>query len=205
MPIKFIANHNTIIFGASSVGKTTFMLRVIKEKLIEPFAKHIFYMYKIKQPFMDTWNDGENPLIHFIEGLNFEPLKMLNEPSILVVDDLILSTCKEMAEMFILGSHHRQISTFFITQNLFPRDKLFRTMSSNSHYFVLFNCQRNYRQIVTLARQAFTGDDVFRVINAYKRASNNPRGFILLTFTPLLPKQLCVITDFWETCPSIYL
>ena len=156
-------------------------------------------MYKIRQPFMDTMSN-----VMFIEGLNFETLDT-SKPSMLVIDDLVLSTNKDVAEMFILGSHHRQISIFFLTQNLFPNCDLFRVMSANAHYFVIFQNQRNFRQVMTLARQIFVGRDVDRIIEAYKIASNTPRCFIILIFSPLLPNELTVLTDWWEECPSVYL
>ena len=204
MPIKFLASHNCIIFGPTRAGKTQFILEVIRQKLVYPWSKRIFYMYKIEQSFMKTWNDEENVPITFIKGLNFDKMDT-SEPSMLVVDDLILSDNKEMAECFILGSHHKSISTFYITQNLFPKCPLFRLMSSNSHYFVLFNSQRHFRQISTLARQMFCGDDLKRVTNAFKRTSKQERGFILLSLAPSLPQELTVITDFWEWLPSVYL
>ena len=204
MPIKFLANHNTIIFGQTGVGKTHFILNVIKNKLVHPFPNKLYYMYNVEQEFMKTWNTTENQPITFIKGLDFEQLDT-SEPSLLVVDDLVLSTNKEVAEMFILGSHHKQISLFYITQNLFPNCPIFRIMSANTHYYVLFHCQRHFRQIHTLARQIFVGDDLKRITNAYKRASQKLRGFIVLSFSPLLPQELTVVTDWWEPCPSIYL
>ena len=204
MPIKFLASHNCIIFGPSRAGKTQFMLEVIRQKLIHPMPKNIFYMYNVEQEFMKNWNEIENQQITFIKGLDFKKMNT-TEPSLLVVDDLILSDNKEMASCFILGSHHRSISTFYITQNLFPNCPLFRLMSSNSHYFILFSTQRHFRQINTLARQMFCGDDVKRVIKAYKRTSQQNHGFIALTLAPGLPQELTVITDWWEWCPSLYL
>ena len=199
MPIKFLANHNTIIFGQTGAGKTCFILDVIRYKLIHPFPKNIYYMYKIRQPFMDQINN-----INFIEGLDFNAIDT-NKPSMLVIDDLVLSTNKAVAEMFILGSHHRQISIFFLTQNLFPNCNLFRLVSTNTHYFVIFQNQRNFQQIMTLARQIFVGRDIKRITEAYKRASNTLRGFIVLSFSQLLPNELTVVTDWWEQCPSVYL
>ena len=199
MPIKFLANHNTIIFGQTGSGKTHFILDVIRQKLIHPFPERIYYMYKIRQPFMDMLDN-----ITFIEGLDFEALNT-DKWSMLVIDDLVLSTNKGVAELFILGSHHRQISIFFLTQNLFPNCDLFRTMSANAHYFVIFQNQRNFRQVMTLAHQIFVGKDVDRITEAYKRASRTPRGFIVLSFSPLLPNHLTVVTDWWKKCPSVYL
>ena len=199
MTIKFLANHNTIVFGQTGAGKTQFILKVIERKLIEPFPKNIFYMYGVEQDFMQNY-----PNITFIKGLDFTKVNT-SEPSMLVVDDLLLDINKEVASAFILGSHHRKISLFFISQNLFPNCNTFRLMSANSHYYVLFHNQRNFRQVHTLARQIFVGKDLNRILAAYKRASENPRGFILLSFSPLLPKELTVLTDFWSPWPSIYL
>ena len=204
MPIKFLANHNTIIFGQTGVGKTHFILNVIRYRLIHPFPKKLYYMYNVEQEFMNTWNRNENSPITFVKGLDFAQLDT-SEPSLLVVDDLVISTNKEVAEMFILGSHHKQISVFFITQNLFPNCPVFRTMSANAHYYVIFQCQRNYRQVHTLGCQIFVGDDLKRITNAYKRASETSRGFIVLSFSPLLPRELTVVCDWWKECPSIYL
>lgn len=199
MPIKFLANHNTIVYGQTGAGKTQFILRVIKERLIEPFPNKIFYMYSIEQSFM-----SEHPEITFIKGLDFSKIDT-SEPSMLVIDDLLLSLNKEVASSFIMGSHHRKISLFFITQNLFPNCETFRTMSANTHYYVLFQNQRNFRQINTLARQVFVGKDVNRILEAYKRACTTPRGFILLSFSPLLPNELTVSTDYWQPWLSVYL
>ena len=35
MPIKFLASHNTIIFGPTGIEKTQFMLEVIRQKLVD--------------------------------------------------------------------------------------------------------------------------------------------------------------------------
>ena len=203
MPIKFLANKNTIVFGQTGSGKTHFMLEVIRRKLIHPFPKNIYYMYKVEQGFMKDWNRIEKQKITFIEGLNPDGMKT-SEPSLLVIDDLLLSTNKDV-EMFILGSHHKQISLFYLSQNLFPDCSLFRTMSNNAHYFVIFNNKRNATQIHRIAHQIFIGEDTHRIKNAYKRVQQQQWGFMVLTFVPELPEELTVITDWWEPCPSVYL
>ena len=199
-----MANKNTIIFGQTGAGKTYFMLEVIRQKLIHPFPKNIYYMYNIEQDFMYRWNETEEQKITFIQGLGVEQMNT-SEPSLLVIDDLLLSTNKEVVEMFILGSHHKQLSLFYLTQNLFPNCNMNRTMSNNAHYYVLFHNQRNFRQVHTLAHQIYVGRDVQRITNAYKRASKQQRGFVVLSFAQGLPEELTVVTDWWEPCPSIYL
>ena len=161
-------------------------------------------MYNIEQDFMYRWNETEEQKITFIQGLGVEQMNT-SEPSLLVIDDLLLSTNKEVVEMFILGSHHKQISLFYLTQNLFPNCNMNRTMSNNAHYYVLFHNQRNFRQIHTLAHQIYVGRDVQRITNAYKRASKQERGCVVLSFAQGLPEEITVVTDWWEQCPSIYL
>lgn len=204
MPIRFLANHNTIVFGQTGAGKTQFMLEVIRQRLIQPFPKNVFYMFNVEQDFMKTWNNVETQPIKFIKGLNFVEMDT-SEPSMLVIDDLLLSTNKDVASAFIMGSHHKQISLFFISQNLFPNDPICRMISANSHYYVIFHCQRHFRQVHTLARQIYVGKELSRITNAYKRAGKKQRGFIVLSFAPLLPEELTVVTDWWEPWPSLYL
>ena len=58
MPVKFLASHNCIIFGPSRAGKTEFILEVIRQKLVHPMPKNIYFMYNIEQEFMKTWNQN---------------------------------------------------------------------------------------------------------------------------------------------------
>ncbi len=78
-------------------------------------------------------------------------------------------------------------------------------MSSNAHYFVLFNNQRNFRQLLTLAHQAFSKKEVKLVEEAYIKSLKTPLDFIILTFNPEVPSELTILGDYWSDTPSIYL
>ena len=65
----------------------------------------------------------ENPSIEFVEGLpnNFESMIDPNVRNLVVVDDL-MSECSQnskMCSLFTRGSHHRNLSIFFLVQNMF--------------------------------------------------------------------------------------
>ena len=69
--IKFIANSNIIVSGATSSGKTSAILRIFKERLIEPFPEKIYYLYGAFQDFMKKWNsDKSNPASNLSKGCN---------------------------------------------------------------------------------------------------------------------------------------
>ena len=192
--MKFLANCNTIVSGMSGCGKTQFILKVIRTRAIQPFPTNIYYMYKVRQDFMKDFKN-----ILFIEGLDLDKIDTL-QPSMVIIDDLMLENSKELSEMFILGSHHKMISLFYLTQNIFQNSDLYRLMSANAHYMVVFSNRRN-----TLAHQIFVEKDVNRILEAYKRESLRAHGFIVLCFSPKLPPELTVVTDWWSQCPSVYL
>ena len=47
-------------------------------------------------------------------------------------------SCKDTSiyDIFTVDSHHKNISVFFLTQNLFPKEKNARTISLNCNYII---------------------------------------------------------------------
>ena len=202
MPFKFYSKSNILVIGPSGSGKTTAVLRIIKERLIEPMPEKIFYMYAAHQPFMDSWNLSSNPKIEFIEGLQLDVLDQHDGPKLLICDDLIQSLSKDLGQHFIAGSHHKNITTIFITHSIFLNNETYRLMSNNTHYILLFKNKRNSSQVMTLGRQILNGD-LYRLGEAYKYIPSFQ--FVLLSLHPLVPDELSVTTDYFEKWPSVYL
>ena len=206
MMLKFRNGTNTIIYGMTSSGKTTFMFEVLKRKLITNFPDKIFFFYRIHQKVFTDWNqEVSNPRIDFVEGLQLDMVKKYGGNCIVIIDDLALENQRRTAELFLFESHHLNISTFFMTQNLYLRDDCFRTMSLNAAYFVLFANIRSLRQIKTLACQIFSGRDIDRVMAAYKKARDIPFGHIVLNLVLNFPKELVVCSNFFDDSPSFFL
>ena len=85
------------------------------------------------------------PGMEFVKGIpeNIEDEQFLN-PIIqnrIVIDDLMseASNDKRICDLFIKGSHHRNLSVICLVQNLYYQGKESRTMSLNSQYLVVFN------------------------------------------------------------------
>ena len=163
----------------------------------------IFYLYGAHQPFMDEWNkDKSKPTIQFIKGLNLEVVDQHVEPKLLIIEDLILDLNRELAQHFIAGSHHKKTTTIFITHSLYLNNELYRLISNNSQYILLFKNKRNFSQVARLGRQIL-GSEYERLTEAYKYIDSY--GFVLLSFHPLVPEELLVTTDLFTPCLNVFI
>ena len=204
--IKFIANSNIIVSGATSSGKTSAILRIFKERLIEPFPENIYYLYGAFQSFMTTWNsDKSNPHIEFIEGLKLDCIDEFMGSKALVINDLSLTQNKELTNHFLRGSHHKQCTTFYINHSIFMNDGNYRILSNNAHYFMIFKNRRNQSQVTRLASQVFKGEESKRITDAYKYSCLQPFSFMLLCFHPKIHDDYTVIGDFFSDYPKVFL
>jgi len=93
---------------------------------------------------------------------------------LLVIDDCMTEgvNSMEIMKMFCVNSHHNNISVLFLVQYIFQKGKVMRTLSLNTHYFILFRNYRDQLQVETLGRQIFPRQSsYFR--QAYLMATSN--------------------------------
>ena len=191
------------MIGSSGSGKTTTVFKIIKQRLVEPMPEKIFYLYGAHQPIFDEWNnDKSNPPITFVEGLQLDVIDGVKGPKLLVCDDLIMELSKKLATHFIAGSHHKQTTTIFITHSLFLNNDLYRLISNNSQYILLFKNKRNFSQVTMLARQVL-GKNKERLLEAYRHIK--AFDFVMLSFHPLVPEELLVTADYFDKWPSVFI
>ena len=98
-------------------------------------------------------------------------------PGILVLDDLMRNCSDEerILHLFIMVSHHCDVTCTYLTHNLFPPGKFSRSVSLNAHYIIAFNNPRYTLGFRTLAEQAFSGK-----VPTYGKASKIPRQTYLV-------------------------
>ncbi|GFQ90597.1 uncharacterized protein TNCT_212121 [Trichonephila clavata] len=169
-----------IINGPSQSGKTYLVRKLISEQVFEVPIKKVAWCYKMFQPWFH-----EEKNIKFIAGLPTEDEKF----DLLIIDDLMNSLTNDVAQIFTVGSHHKNFSVILITQNLFPRIRVARDISLNAHYIILFRNNRDQSQIACFGRQVFPNRSKF-FMDAYKKATAEKYQFLLVDCFPTTDEEL---------------
>ena len=182
-----------IVAGPTGCGKTNFVFRLIENasKMIEPTPEETWYCYGEFQPLFSRY-----PRVKFHEGLPDFTEFDGRRPVLLIIDDLMSETNDTIANLFTKGSHHRNVSVLYLTQNLFHKNRHMRTMSLNSHYMVLFKNPRDAGQFSILARQMYPTGSKFAE-EAYRDATERPFGYLFVDLKPQQDKQYRLRTNIF--------
>lgn len=176
---------SAIIAGPSGSGKSYFVINFIKniEEICDTKFKEILWHYSIFQPKLDVGG------IHFIQGLPDTDFDS-DHPRLIIIDDLMRESANSsvIIDLFTKGCHHKNISVFFITQNIFYKGKNQRDLSLNSHYLVLFKNPRDKAQIRHLAQQMCPQNSKF-LIEAFNDATQKPHGYLLIDLKQATPEN----------------
>src|SRR5258705_310720 len=191
--VQFHHPFTCIVAGPTASGKTVFVEHMVKggnSICSEPFSR-IVWCYG---EFQDRFKHLQSQFgVLFHEGLpdlsSFDGLV----PSLIIIDDLMHEVDGSIGKLFTKGSHHRNLSVIFITQNLFHQGKHSRDMSLNAHYLCIFKNPRDRSQISYLARQLYPEDSKF-LTQAYADATSAAHGYILLDLKQQTPDILRVRT-----------
>jgi len=178
----FIHPFTCTIAGPTQSGKTSLLKNILifNSILFDKPPNTITYCYS-------TWQTIYNelgeiiPNIRFVKGIpDIDELDQ--EKNNLVILDDLMKECEEdcsIQKLFTIDSHHRNISVFFVTQNIFSKGKFTRTLNLNSNYLILFNNPRDRLQTLMLARQMFPKKVSF-FMEAFEDATSKPHGYIFI-------------------------
>jgi hypothetical protein len=94
----------------------------VPAKELDKIKKKIFYSHRMPTGF------------GHVQGL----------PSLIILDDLLIEAySREVCDLFMNGSHHRNLSVILITQNLFHQGRHCMDISLNAKYLVLLKNVRD--------------------------------------------------------------
>lgn len=174
-----------LISGPSKSGKSVLVQNILinNNDIINKKIDRIIYCYSAWQAAFENENFKRIvPAVEFHSGVpdldNIDP----SRNNIIILDDLMNESCTDNAvqDLFCIHSHHKSISVFLMTQNLFPKSKNSRTISLNCDYIIVMNNPRDRAQIGFLSRQVFPKNYKY-LIEAYDDATDMKQfGYLLI-------------------------
>lgn len=189
MSLPFKHPFTAIISGPTSSGKTEFIkkcLRYAEEVFDTKFDRILIYFGEWQPAYMEL---GKG--IEFKEGLpqSTDYSNDIDKTKLIIVDDLMREASSNvMVDLFTKGSHHKNLSVMFITQNVFHQGAGQRDISLNTNYMVLFKNPRDRAQVQHLARQVCPENPKF-LQEAYFDATSRPFGYLLLDLKQSTPEN----------------
>ncbi|VDH96282.1 Hypothetical predicted protein [Mytilus galloprovincialis] len=161
--------------------------------MITPSPERIVWCYKRWQPLFSELQQTIKNIL-FVQGLpenlNDDSFIDSRYPSLIILDDLMrdVTNSKDVCELFVEGSHHRNLSVACILQNAFSKGKESRTMSINSQYIVLFKNPRDQVGPAIFARQMYPNNPK-KFMNKYKEGTQQPYGSLFIDLKQNTPED----------------
>lgn len=168
------------VAGPTGCGKTQFTMKLIENRasMIYPVPSKVIWYYGIHQSLFERRRN-----IDFREGLPKLEEFDGTSSTLIILDDLMHEVNDDVSRLFTRGSHHRNISVIFLTQNIHHASRHSRTLNLNTHYLILFKNPRDASQIVYLARQMYPSNNRF-LVESFRDATAKPYGYLFIDLKP---------------------
>ena len=204
--VRFQTSFNLIVSGPSGSGKTTWVKNLLKLKhhLFDNPPKKVFLYYNMMQNiYTELKSEGlVDEIINVTQSFpSLEDVVQKVHPfkdngSLIIFDDMLTQLTPDFERIFCNLSHHENASVIFMTQNMFYNDKIYRTCSLNTHYFVLMKSERDKQQISILAKQICPGNSRY-IVSAYEDATKKPYSFIICDFRSNTPPTIKIRSNIF--------
>lgn len=174
-----------ILTGGSGCGKTTKVLNFLKYHDIlttNPHCTNIIYCYNEWQSQFDSvtgvtrWYEG---LPSMNEIIDMTEQQKTSSGTMLIIDDFGQHLNQSYGDLFTVKSHHRNCSVILLTQTLFDKNPVYRTISLNTIYLTVFKNPRDNNQITALAKQIGT-TNAPAVVKIYHEVTEEPYSYLFV-------------------------
>jgi hypothetical protein len=183
---RFKTPFTCLLAGPSQSGKTSVVFNILRDRqsLFDVPTNNIFYFYQHWQPSFEIFRkEGlvtewlcELPTIQVLEEKT-APFKDA-EGSIVVIDDFMGQLNEDISSLFTFLCHSNRVSVFLMTQNVFAKNPVFRTISLNSQYVFIFKNSRDSSQITNYAKQFSPGDTDW-VVDSFRECTRAAFSYLL--------------------------
>ena len=190
-----------MVSGMTGSGKTYLVKQILQSmhQSIFPPPDRIVWIYAQDQPVYHELKESIR-CIEFVcgipENINEEGYFNIDRNNVLVLDDM-MTDCKDddrVTKLFSIGSHHENLSIFYLVQHLFNQGKETRNISLNTHYLIVFKNPRDNQQVRVLARQVYPSKTKF-FMEAFEDATSGPYGYLFVHLKPCTPEPYRVRTN----------
>ena len=107
----------------------------------------------------------------------------ITEPNTWLYTDDSAETIKEwsqeMIQLFMVQSHHENISVTVVLQHFFHQSKCMRTLALNCTYYIIYRVVHDLSSLTALNKKIYHGLLKF-LLSACSQAANEPYGYNLL-------------------------
>ena len=189
-----------IIYGPSGSGKSTFIEKLLYF-MLEMFG---FYFENIIYCSGQAFPNFESVHgIRLIKSMNIdkELLETIDpeKKNLIIIDDNMHNVVNDIliSDIFTKLSNHKNITVVLILQNLFPKSKYMRDISTNSTYIVLMSNPRENLQVKTLSSQVDSANSSY-LLECYNDATaNKPFSYLFVDFNQSTPPEMRVRTNIF--------
>lgn len=201
LPLEAHFKHpfTAIIAGPTGCGKSSWIKKLLENlRKIIPRPEKIYWCYSEWQKLYESIDDR----VEFVDGLLDIDKLNKEQRNLIIIDDLMGEKDDGLTKLFTKGSHHRNTSVMYITQNIFEQHKDSRTISLNSQYMLAFKNPRDPSQIDHLARQVFPSNSKY-LLEAFLKATSKEFGYLFIDLTQTTPDDYRLRTSVFGQpgCP----
>ena len=190
--VRLQCSFNCLVAGSTGSGKTTLVKNLLRLKydIFSVVPEKVFLFFNNDQPIYDEMlREGliDEKIDATLQFPTLDYLTTLVAPfkkgggSLIIFDDIISDITEDFTKIICNFSHHESASIILMTQNLFYKHKVFRTLSLNMHYMFLTTNERDKQQVANLGRQVCPNNPNF-LVDVYASAASRAYDYLLLDF-----------------------
>jgi hypothetical protein len=202
--LRFKHPSTFLLCGSSGSGKTVWTFNLLKNidiLLTDARCKqNIIYFYCQWQPLFDEFSKL-NIVTKWINKLpTEEDITELTLPykdrggSMIIIDDYAQALTPDIARLFAVLARHCNTTTILLVQNLFTKNPIYREISLNTNFIIVFKNPRDRQQIRNFAQQFAPANSKY-VVQAFNEATREPHSYLLFDLHQNTPEYMRLRTN----------